>query len=234
MSSSVRCVACTALVSGPRTPWSASSWVGVAPYAATQASFSCGLLGEMDVEGLALAGVDDGAELVVGDGADGVDRGAGVVRSLARSAQASAVPSLNRPLDALGWLAEAAAEVRRVEQPDPEAGLLGRLDQRVAHGVRVVVRRPVRLVVQVVELPHARDPARHHLLVRRRRERQVGVRVEPLRHGVHPLPPRPERPPLLLRPPPQRPVERVAVAVRQARDGEAGDPVGDTRSTGYP
>ena len=36
----VRWVACTAVVSGPRTPASASTCVGVAPYAATQASFS--------------------------------------------------------------------------------------------------------------------------------------------------------------------------------------------------
>src|SRR4029079_4814766 len=47
-----------------------------------------------------------------------------------------------------------------------------------------------------------------------------------LGHRVHPLPPRPERPALLLRPPPQRPVERMAVTVRQARAGEAGEPGG--------
>ena len=40
MSSAVTRVACTAVVIGPRTPWSASSCVGVAPYAAMQALFS--------------------------------------------------------------------------------------------------------------------------------------------------------------------------------------------------
>ena len=40
MSSSVRWVACTSDVVGPSRPWSASSWVGVTPYASRHASFS--------------------------------------------------------------------------------------------------------------------------------------------------------------------------------------------------
>ncbi len=40
MSSSVRCVAWTADVRGPSTPWSASNRVGVTPWAVRQASFS--------------------------------------------------------------------------------------------------------------------------------------------------------------------------------------------------
>ena len=71
-------------------------------------------------------------------------------------------------------------------------------------------------------------PARHHLAVGGAGQREVGVGVEPLGHGVHLLPPGPERPPLPLRPPPQRPVERVAVAVREPGDGEAGDACGFT------
>ena len=46
--------------------------------------------------------------------------------------------------------------------------------------------------------------------------------IEPLGDGVHLLAPGPERPPLPLRPPPQRPVERVAVGVGEAGEGEAG------------
>ena len=55
------------------------------------------------------------------------------------------------------------------------------------------------------------------------RQPEVGVGVEPLRDGVHLLAPGPERPPLPLRPPPQRPVERVAVGVGEAGEGEAGE-----------
>ena len=145
-------------------------------------------------------------------------------------------PSLNRRCTPCGGLAEPAREVAGVEQRDPDPGLRGRRDQRVRHRVRVGVRRPVGLVVQVVELPHAGDPGRDHLAVGRPGQREVGVRVEPLRHGVHLLAPGPERPPLALGPPPQRPVERVAVGVGEPGEGEAGEAVGggfSASSTGH-
>ena len=50
MSSSVRWVACTAVVRGPSRPRSCSSRVGVTPYAARQASFSAALLGDVHVQ----------------------------------------------------------------------------------------------------------------------------------------------------------------------------------------
>ena len=60
-------------------------------------------------------------------------------------------------------------------------------DQRLAHGVRVVVRPPAGRVVQVVELAHAGDAGQRHLGVRRPRQREVAVGVEPRGDGVHPL-----------------------------------------------
>ena len=76
-------------------------------------------------------------------------------------------------------LADAAGQVARVEQRDPDARVLGRRRQGRAHGVRVVVRRALRAVVEIVELPHAGDPGECHLGVDRAGQRVVGVRVEP-------------------------------------------------------
>ena len=50
---------------------------------------------------------------------------------------------------------EPAVEVQRVEERDADAGVARRGEQRFAHGVRVVVRRAVGLVVDVVELADA-------------------------------------------------------------------------------
>ena len=71
-----------------------------------------------------------------------------------RAAHRSASPSSNR-LHALGS-GRSASVVAGVEQADPQADVARGGDQRLAHRVRVVVRRAVRLVVEVVELAHAR------------------------------------------------------------------------------
>ena len=70
-------------------------------------------------------------------------------------------------------------------------------------------------MVQVVELADDGDPGERHLPVRRPGQPEVAVRIE---DGdlVHLPPPRPERPAPALRPPAQRPVERVAVGVGEA------------------
>ena len=64
-------------------------------------------------------------------------------------------------------------------------------------------------------------PGGHHLAVRRPRQLEVGVRVEPPGDDVHLVAPRPERAAPALGAPAQGAVEGVAVAVGQARDGEA-------------
>ena len=64
--------------------------------------------------------------------------------SAARAAHASTSPSENRRCVVVELDAGPAAQVARVEQRDAQPGLAGGGDQRVAHRVRVVVRRPVR------------------------------------------------------------------------------------------
>jgi len=80
--------------------------------------------------------------------------------------------------------------------------------------------------VEVVELPHARDAGREHLAVRRARQRVVGVGIEAPGDGVHLVAPGPERAPLALRASAEGAVERVAVAVGEAGEGETGDSFG--------
>ena len=73
MSSSVRWVACTAVVSGPSAPASASSWVGVMPVAVEAGLVLRDLLGEVHVQRLALRRLDDDRELVARHRAHRVD-----------------------------------------------------------------------------------------------------------------------------------------------------------------
>ena len=226
MSSSVRCVAWTTVVPGPSRPSSCSSRVGVTPYAARQASFSATCSERWTCSGSRPL---KALQLVARHGPHRVDRrraGAGPLGPPLGGAVAVA------DLHALGRRTEAAAQVARVQQGHPDAGLLGGDLNGPPHRVRVVVRRPVGPVVQVVELPHARVAGRDHLAVRRAGQRAVRFRLEPARDVVHLLPPRPERPALPLGPAPERAVERVAVVVRQAGDREAGQPGGSF--TGYP
>ena len=63
-------------------------------------------------------------------------------------------------LGALERGVDAARQVGRVEQGDPQAGVAGGRAQGLGHDVRVVVRGAVRAVVQVVELADRRTPAR--------------------------------------------------------------------------
>ena len=85
-----------------------------------------------------------------------------------------------------------AAQVTRVEQREPDPGFRRRRDDHGAHLIRLRVRPAVNIMVQVVELPHQRDPCERHLRERAARERQVPVGVEAFGEGVHLRAPRPE------------------------------------------
>src|SRR6266851_3527565 len=116
---------------------------------------------------------------------------------------------------------QAAGQVAGVEQRHPQAGLGRRLDQGAAHRVRVRVRPPVRLVMQVVELADAAHPGQRHLGVHGAGQPEVAVGVEAGRDGVHALAPGPERAVVRLGSGPQRAVERVRVGVGEPGQGEA-------------
>ena len=88
---------------------------------------------------------------------------------------------------------QAARQVARVEQRHAQARLGCRLDQGAAHGVRIVIGASARLVVQVVELPHAAHPRQRHLGEHGAGQPVVAVRVEARRDVVHALAPGPER-----------------------------------------
>ena len=171
-SSVVRWVACTALVSGPSAPASASRRVGVTPYAARQPSFSatcsdrCTCSGRPAAAATTVPSWSRGTARTEWIAAPWTTPAAGL-SSAARSAHALGVAVGVAPLHALGRLPEAGGQVAGVEQRDPQPGLAGRLDQGQAHRVGLVVRRPVGLVVQVVELADRGDAGRDHLAVGR-------------------------------------------------------------------
>ena len=199
MSVSVRWVAWTALVRGPRAPASASSCVGVTPYAARQSAFSATCSERWTCSGASGRQRGDRGEVLARDGTDGVDRGADDGAVISAQLRGSDTPGVRIGVEEAqlrrmgGRVTEPGPQVRGVEQGDPDPGLLGRLDQRERHRVGLVVRRAAGLVPQVVELAHRGDPGAAHLPVRRDRELEVRVRVEPLGRGVHLLPPGPER-----------------------------------------
>src|SRR5262249_17388006 len=101
------------------------------------------------------------------------------------------------------------AQVYRVQQGDPDAGLLGGGEPAVAHLVGVRVRDTVRSVVQVVELADRGDAGQRHLGEDRPGQGVVTVRVESAGYRVHVLTPGPEGASAAVGPPTQGPVERV-------------------------
>ena len=232
----VRWVAWTAVVRGPRAP-SAVEQLGRGHAVEAQAGVVLGrLLGEVHVQRQALGGRGPRRRCrSARHRPHRVDR-----RTDAHppaSARSACDPALGPALD--GAVAEPAlplvqrgvpvggqpaGEVARVQQGDPEPGLRGRLAQRLAHRVRVVVRRAARPVVQVVELADAGDAGERHLGVRRPGQREVGVRVEPRGDGVHALAPGPERAAAAVRAAAQGAVEGVRVRVGEAGQHQPGQP----------
>jgi hypothetical protein len=156
----------------------------------------------------------DGGQLLARHSSHRVDRGADhdvrVVRVTGREVVDAGCPLpgitvVEPTLNAFG------PRVTGVEQTYAQADVSRGLDQRVAHHVRVVVRRAVGLMVQVVELAHRSDAGESHLGVRGPGQAAQQVGVEHGREGVHLVAPRPER--VTSRASAQGPVEDVTVAV---------------------
>ena len=167
------------------------------------------------------------------DGAHGMDGGTdppgvgGAERGDAldpRTDAAVTEPALRDPWLGVPGVGETAVQVERVEQGDADPGFGGGGHQRLAHLVRVGVRRAVRLVVEVVELADARHAGQRHLGERGSRQPVVAVRLQAFGGPIHQLAPRPERAPVGLRARAQGAMERVAVRVGEAGDREAGEP----------
>ena len=171
MSSSVRCVACTAVTSRAERPESASSSVGVRPCAARQASFSARCSDRWTCSGTpprptrprspsASAGTARTEWIAAPTTACG---GARRARRPA-SAQRVASPSPKRSCGSLQRLA-----VHRGRQVEVSSSVIrmpasaAAATSACAHRVRVGVRRAARRVVQIVELADGRDPGQRHL-----------------------------------------------------------------------
>jgi len=127
---------------------------------------------------------------------------------------------------------ETAVEVEGVEEGDADAGVFGRSQQCVAHLIRIVVGRAVRLMVHVVELTHCRLAGQHHLCEHRSSEAMIGVGIEAGRSGVHHVAPRPERATIGLGPGAQHAVKGMAVGVRQSGNRQPGEARGISRWCG--
>jgi hypothetical protein len=164
MSPSVRWVACTAVVRGPSTPWSASSRVGVQPCAFRQASFSavCSERWTWSGRRPPLGPAGDGRELIAGTAR--TEWMAAPIRAFRRpSARRPARPRRPRRRRRSGAGAdrrppsETGGEVAGVEEGDADTGLGRGRDQGVPHRVGVGVGAAAGRVVQVVELADAGD-----------------------------------------------------------------------------
>ena len=85
-----------------------------------------------------------------------------------------------------------AGQIAGVQQCEPDAGLRGGLDQRLAHGIGIGVRAAALIMVQIVELPDDCVSGLRHLGEHRSGEREVGIGIEAGGDGVHLLTPGPE------------------------------------------
>ena len=144
-------------------------------------------------------------------------------RSAQRVDRAVAEPLL-RPV-ASGAPSDAGAEIAGVEQGEPDAGVRGRVDQGLAHRVRVGVRPAAGVVVQVVELADRGDAGQRHLGVHRRGPAPGSGRGQPSGGARTSARARSRTMPRSrwVRAA-QRPVEGVRVGVGQARDHQAAQP----------
>lgn len=136
------------------------------------------------------------------DSADRVDRGADelpvsrvealdpIDPRFGRGVAIAALRALGRHIPVGG---ETAVKIEGVKQRDPDAGVGGRGEHGLTHGVGVVVPTAVGLVMHVVKLTHHGDAGQRHLGVGGPGEPVVAVRIEPLGRPVHHLAPRPER-----------------------------------------
>ena len=185
MSASSRWVACTAVNRSSSAPASASTPVGVEPYAMTARLVLGGLLGDVRMQRALVGrcpGRDPARRLGI-DGANAVDRRPDP-DPVTRGELVDAVgPGVGvgvgeTQLDLAERLADAAVQVAGVQQGDPDPGLAGSLDDRLADLVRVRVRLAAGAVMQVVELADRRDPRQRHLPEGGPRQAQVGVGIE--------------------------------------------------------
>ena len=87
---------------------------------------------------------------------------------------------------------ESAVGVQHGQHRDRQPRRAQRRERPLAQFGRVGVGRPVRLVVDVVELGDAREPALEEFHRQPAGHRRDLVRTEPVEGGVHRLPPRPE------------------------------------------
>ena len=131
-------------------------------------------------------------------------------------------PALDRLQGEVAGGPEASGEVAGVQEGEPDAGLGRRLHQSPAHSVVVCVGPAARSVVQVVELADRCDAGDGHLAIGGPAQRHVGIGVEPTGQAVHPIPPGPKRPSVVVGAPPQGPVKGVAVGVGQSRQDHPG------------
>jgi hypothetical protein len=169
-----------------------------------------------------------GANVARTDRSNGMDRGADpCVASDARTKRVGSFsPSRDRPIAKSSLLVpdrpglppviDTAAEITRVQQRDAKASVRCGGENGLAHCVGVGVERAIRLVVEVVELANAGHPGQHHLGERRSRQPMVRVGGQGASKSIHLVAPRPERTDSLMGTPPQRPVKRMAVGIREA------------------
>jgi hypothetical protein len=134
------------------------------------------------------------------------------------------------PLDLIEWqrpadIGQAAPQIARIEQGQPETSRVRGIAQGVCHRVGVVVASASRRVMQVVELPYTGHPGEYQLGVRRGRQAAIGVRVETGRDPVHLIPPGPERPGRIVGPTAQGPVKGVRVDVGKPREHQPVEPL---------
>ena len=121
----------------------------------------------------------------------------------------------------LGRSTRASAVIHGAQERDAQTFVLGRSDHRVGHHRAIVVRRAVRLVVQVVELAHRQRPGLSQLAVGDARDRVHLLGRHRLGQRVHRRAPRPEIVgsvrPRALRLPTHRALESVRVRRREGR-----------------
>ncbi len=121
---------------------------------------------------------------------------------------------------------EAAGHVERRQQRETDARFVGRFDQRERHRGRIVVRRAIGLVMQIVELADLRVARLEHLDVELRCDRLEIVGPDAAGERVHHLAPRPEAVVgvrLALGEAGHRTLERVRMQVREARQHVAAE-----------
>ena len=132
------------------------------------------------------------------------------------------IPIHKPPLQRIRPLAKPRPLISHPQQNNANPHPPRRSNHPMSQLIPIAIRRAITPMMQVMKLPHRRDPRRRHLQKSHCRNCLDVIRAQAIRRPIHRRPPAPKviiLPPRrqMLRPPPQHPLKRMGMRIDQTR-----------------